>query len=161
LAAISLEAAERRRVEESLREERSFTEAVLESTDLLMVVLDAGGRVVRFNRAMGHMSGYTARDAVGKLFWDTFVAPEDADTARETAATPPTEPKGNQHEPHWSTRHGAHPFIAWSLTPLIGREGLLRYSVITGIDISQRKALEEQLIHDAFHDSLTGLPNRA
>src|SRR5262249_50095164 len=112
LAAISLEAAERRRVEEALREERSFTEAVLESTDLLMVVLDAGGRVVRFNRAMGHMSGYTARDAVGKLFWETFVAPEDADTVREIVATPPTEAKGNQHEHHWVTRHGAHPFIA-------------------------------------------------
>ena len=28
-------------------------------------------------------------------------------------------------------------------------------------DITQRKKAEEQLLHDAFHDSLTGLPNRA
>jgi diguanylate cyclase (GGDEF)-like protein/PAS domain S-box-containing protein len=28
-------------------------------------------------------------------------------------------------------------------------------------DITDRKRAEEQLIHDAFHDSLTGLPNRA
>ncbi len=28
-------------------------------------------------------------------------------------------------------------------------------------DITERKRMEEQLLHDAFHDALTGLPNRA
>jgi diguanylate cyclase (GGDEF)-like protein/PAS domain S-box-containing protein len=161
LAALSLEAAERRRVEETLREERNFTDAVLDSTDLLLVVLDPGGRIVRFNRAAGHLTGYSSADAVGRLFWESFTAPEDAETVREIIAKPPSEASGNQHEHSWLTRHGARPFIAWSITPLVSRDGLLRHSVITGIDISQRKALEEQLIHDAFHDSLTGLPNRS
>jgi diguanylate cyclase (GGDEF)-like protein/PAS domain S-box-containing protein len=161
LVAISLEAMERRRVEETLREERNFTDAVLDSTDMLMVVLDPGGRIVRFNRAAGHLTGQSAGDAVGRLFWEAFTAPEDAETVREIIATPPSEASGNQHEHPWITRHGARPWIAWSHTPLLGREGALRYSVITATDITQRKALEEQLIHDAFHDSLTGLPNRS
>jgi diguanylate cyclase (GGDEF)-like protein len=33
--------------------------------------------------------------------------------------------------------------------------------VLNGRDISERKALEEQLTHQAFHDPLTGLANRA
>ena len=32
---------------------------------------------------------------------------------------------------------------------------------IHGLDITDRKRIEEQLLHDAFHDALTGLPNRA
>jgi len=161
LVAINLEAAERRRVEETLREERNFTDAVLDSTDLLMVVLDPGGRVVRFNRAAGHLTGYSAPEAIGKIFWEVFTAPEDAETVREIIANPASEASGNQHEHSWLTRHGARPYIAWSITPLRDKAGTLRYTVVTAIDISQRRALEEQLVHDAFHDSLTGLPNRA
>ncbi|HUY60978.1 MAG TPA: EAL domain-containing protein, partial [Candidatus Dormibacteraeota bacterium] len=33
--------------------------------------------------------------------------------------------------------------------------------VLTTRDVTERKALEEQLVHQAFHDSLTGLANRA
>ncbi len=161
LVAINLEAAERRRIEETLREERNFTDAVLDSTDLLMVVLDPGGLVVRFNRAVGHLTGYNASEAIGKIFWEVFTAPEDAEMVREIIANPASEASGNQHEHSWLTRHGARPFIAWSITPLKDKSGTLRYTVITAIDISQRRALEEQLVHDAFHDSLTGLPNRA
>ncbi len=161
LAALNLEAAERRRAEESLKEERTFTDAVLDSTDMLVVVLDQAGRIVRFNRAAGHLTGFSTAEAAGKLFWEAFIAPQDSDTVREIMAMPPSEVSGNQHEHSWLTRHGAHPHLAWSSTPLRDRAGALRYSVITAIDITQRKALEEQLVHDAFHDSLTGLPNRA
>ncbi len=161
LAALTLEAAERRRAEDSLREERSFTDAVLDSTDMLMVVLDPGGRIVRFNRAAGHLTGFSTAEATGKLFWEAFIAPQDSESVREIIAMQPSEASGNQHENSWLTRHGAHPHLAWSITPLRDRDGRLRYSVITAIDITQRKALEEQLVHDAFHDSLTGLPNRA
>ncbi|HEV3027236.1 MAG TPA: EAL domain-containing protein, partial [Planctomycetota bacterium] len=161
LAALSIEAADRRRAEEGLREERSFTDAVLDSTDMLMVVLDPGGRIIRFNRAAGHLTGFTSAEAAGKLFWEAFISPQDSETVREIIAMQPSEASGNQHENSWLTRHGAQPHLAWSLTPLRDRDGRLRYSVVTAIDITQRKALEEQLVHDAFHDGLTGLPNRS
>ena len=38
-----------------------------------------------------------------------------------------------------------------------GVEGI----VVNSRDLSERKTLKEQISHQAFHDSLTGLPNRA
>src|SRR5205807_9220544 len=37
----------------------------------------------------------------------------------------------------------------------------VRGLVLNMRDVSERKALEEKLTHQAFHDSLTNLPNRA
>lgn len=45
--------------------------------------------------------------------------------------------------------------------PLKDKNGVLKGGVIVCRDISERKRVEEQLLHDALHDGLTGLANRA
>jgi diguanylate cyclase (GGDEF)-like protein len=45
-------------------------------------------------------------------------------------------------------------------TPLWGRDGAFQGIVESFRDITERKKLEEEIWHMAYHDSLTGLPNR-
>jgi diguanylate cyclase (GGDEF)-like protein len=45
--------------------------------------------------------------------------------------------------------------------PLKNKNGLVKGGVIVCRDITERKRVEQQLLHDALHDGLTGLANRA
>lgn len=58
-------------------------------------------------------------------------------------------------------KDGSRVWISECVRAVRNPEGELLYYEGTAIDITQRKVAEEQLRHDASHDKLTGLPNRA
>jgi diguanylate cyclase (GGDEF)-like protein/PAS domain S-box-containing protein len=158
---IALAEEERRKAEDALREERNFASAVLDTTTTMVVVLDPEGRIVRINRACSHTLGYPPEEAEGRGFCDLFLSPEDAPPIREILRTPAAANAPQEQEHSWVARNGARPRVAWSRTAILNPDGSVKYSVVSGVDVTERKSLEEQLIHDAFHDALTGLPNRA
>ncbi|MBI2711058.1 MAG: EAL domain-containing protein [Actinobacteria bacterium] len=60
----------------------------------------------------------------------------------------------------WTTPAGRRRLIELRTRPLVDADGLVDGAVVTGDDVTERRDLEQRLIHQATHDALTGLPNR-
>ena len=142
-------------------------DAVLDAAASLIVVLDADGRLVSWNRACEELLGYTAAelDSPNALL-DLIPADE-----RHLAVTGMRALRAGRSpvraEFNWRTRDGDLRLIAWSTTALTGPDGEVTYMVGTGIDVTdarqveaERVAAEVRLRHMAEHDALTGLFNR-
>jgi PAS domain S-box-containing protein len=142
-------------------------DAVLDAAGSLILVLDAEGRLVRWNRACEALLGYTATELEGPhALLDLIPADERATTEEALRALRAGE-SPVRTEFHWRTRDGDLRLIEWSTTALTGPDGEVTHMVGTGIDVTdarqveaERAAAEVRLRHMADHDALTGLLNR-
>jgi diguanylate cyclase (GGDEF)-like protein/PAS domain S-box-containing protein len=59
------------------------------------------------------------------------------------------------------SKNGTEIPIDQSASPIRDANGTIQGSVLVFRDITEKKQIQQQLVHNAFHDVLTGLPNRA
>jgi diguanylate cyclase (GGDEF)-like protein/PAS domain S-box-containing protein len=136
------------------RSERRFRSLVEHSTELVAVV-DEKSRIRFLTPAFHRRLGYEPDSLLGTCLLD-IVNPEDRKAVR--LEDPPAE----EAERRWRLRHHDG---SWIETEMDSKDLLddpaVRGYVVTVRDVSHRRMLEEQIRHQAFHDPLTGLANRA
>src|SRR5215470_5361167 len=75
--AIVRDISERLATEEALRVERDFAERLIDTAQIIVLVLDAGGRIVRYNAHTEQISGRRLADVRGADWFATFVPERD------------------------------------------------------------------------------------
>ena len=142
------------------RGEARFGSLVQHASDLI-TVLDAKATVVYQSPSIERVLGYTPEEVLGTRF-DRLLQPGEEGRLPVVLAGgmggsgPGTEVLecGLRHS-DGSVRH-----FEVLYTDLLNDENV-RGIVLNGRDVSERKAFEQQLEHQAFHDPVTSLPNRA
>jgi len=149
---------EREQARRDLAESEQRYKSLFEHNPDAVYRLDLDGTLLSANPAIKALTGY-ALEELRELPMRALVAPEDYERAlehfqRAARGEPQSFELALQH------KHGRLVDVAITTVPVVvdGRiEGV--YGIAK--DVTGRTALEYQLAHQAIHDSLTGLPNRA
>src|SRR5579864_6458840 len=131
-----------KRTEEALQKERNVVSAILNTVAAFVVVLDRDGHILRFNRACEQMTGYSFAEVYGKLIWELFSAPEEANDLKVLLEKTRDEQSPQEYEGSWVSRDGRQRVIAWSTTVLPSAGDSASYIIASGIDITERKRAE-------------------
>ena len=126
-------------------DEHGFLEAILDSAESFIVVLDTDGRIVRFNRACEAATGWPATEVVGRRFWDVLLPPDEVDGVVELWTRINERGVTARHENHWVTRDGSRILLSWSNAVLRGDDGTVTHVVATGVDVTEQRAAERDL----------------
>ena len=150
----------RREAEDELRARQRELSTLLERSPDLIARFDRGLRHVYVNPAVAEATGVPADRMVGRTMREIGAGPELTDIwdlelrrAFETGA-------GSEFEYSFDGPSG----LRWyhtRMVPELGHQGAIDTVLVLIRDVTDRKEMEDALTHQALHDPLTGLPNRA
>jgi len=113
------------------------------------------GYFKRVNPAFERVLGYSEEDLLGRPFLD-FVHPDDRASTEEEAAKIAGGASTVQFRNRYFAKDGSIRWIEWTSQPVVEEETI--YAVAR--DVTDRKALEDELERLSQYDALTGLFNR-
>ena len=120
-----------------------------------MALVDPSGRLLQTNRELREGTGRADTDELH--FWDLV----PADDRAELRASWPPESDGPETERRYVRADSSIGWILWRHSLIRDAAGRPDHYISQGVDITARKRDAERLDHQAHHDPLTGLPNRA
>jgi len=123
------------------------------------VAIEHGDHVLYTNHAFTTMFGYSSEEAGGGSLRDLIV-PETRLIEHATLLRAVDEQGRAIVETVRMNKHGELVDVSLQIAPLLVDGAKVGY-VFTFRDIGEHKETEAKLQHDAMHDVLTGLPNRA
>ncbi len=146
LVASLLDVSERVAAKEDVQRERDFSNNIIDTAGAVIIALDAEGRVVRFNPAGEHLTGFSAEELRGLPYWTKVLPPERQQAAGAEFGEIISRGLDREAEAVWTTAGGEEVTIAWRWRYVlqIAPDAKVASVVGVGIDVTQQRFLERQ-----------------
>jgi PAS domain S-box-containing protein len=156
---------ERKRAEEALRQERDFAESLIETAQVIVVVLDPACRIIRTNPYLEELSGYQRDEIRGKDWFTIFVPERKRARRREVFARTIAGTTTRNFVNPIVTKSGRERTIAWASKALKDATGSTIGVLATGHDITELRAAQQRALQAerlaAIGEMVTGLAHES
>jgi diguanylate cyclase (GGDEF)-like protein/PAS domain S-box-containing protein len=148
-----------RKARQRLQESEEFFRLTFNQAAVGILLLGPDGRLLRVNRKMAQILGYTEVELLQRFFRQLSHEDDMPDELALVKRLRAGEIGDYQRERRLLRRDGTPIWVNISVSIMRDANGNQRFIMVVE-DISRRKGAEEALLRMANHDALTGLPNR-
>ncbi|MEG5057637.1 EAL domain-containing protein [Microcoleus sp. A2-C5] len=152
---------DRKRTEQELRKSEKRFRSLIENARDIIVILDDKGFCRYVSPSLERILGYPTAEVLGRSVFD-LIHPDELPMVTQVFKSIIQMPKVGMGLAEYRVQHkdGSWCALEAVATNLLD-EPSVRGIVVNCHDVTERKVAEDQLLHDALHDALTELPNRA
>ncbi|HET8826925.1 MAG TPA: EAL domain-containing protein [Terriglobales bacterium] len=147
------------RIRRELADSNELFHLITENAADMIAVVDGKGRRLYNSPAYSTVLGYSP-DELGTSLSTEQIHPADRPKVIEAAAKARATGRGERLEYRMRHKDGSWRILESTANLIASSDGNSGSLVIVNRDITDRKRAEELVAHNAFHDGLTGLPNR-
>jgi PAS domain S-box-containing protein len=133
---------------------------VSENAADMIALAEVTGKRLYNSPAYEKVLGYSPKELAATESLEQ-VHPEDRVLVIEVGKQARATGAGKRLEYRMRHKDGSWRTLESTANPIFDRKGIVTQLVIVNRDITERKRIQEQLEHNAFHDALTDLPNRS
>ena len=148
------------RVRRQLAENNRLFQLISENAADMIAVVDTNGHRLYNSPAYQRILGYSPEELAGTPATHQ-IHPDDCARVLEAAEKARLTGTGERLEYRIRHKDGSWRVLESTASAIRGPKGESEGLVVVNRDITDRKRAEDLLVHNAFHDGLTDLPNRA
>ncbi|HJV38353.1 MAG TPA: diguanylate cyclase [Geothrix sp.] len=151
--------AQRKELEEAMRRERDFAEGLIDTAQAIVIVLDAEGRILRFNRFAEELSGYAQSELQNADWFAIFPLEAERNEARARFQEAVAGGRSTANTSEILARDGRKILVEWHDKPLRDAGGAIIGLLALGQDVTEREKLAEsqRLLSAAVEQSVASI----
>jgi len=160
-SALETEVTERRAAQNVLRKSETKLRLHALQAPLAFIEWDLNFRVVEWNPASERIFGWSREEALGRRASRLIAGTHTCESVASMWQRLLKEKEGARITLENRTRDGRTITCEWYYTPLVDESGRVLSVIALAQDVTATRLAQEKLNYIAYHDELTGLPNRA